>query len=135
MALRPWRRHSLVLAVGGLVYLFVGIAFIRMPVTDTRAASIELALRLAPMTVWGTVWVVTGILALASTRWPPATETWGYTAMTSLAALWSAIYALSMIFFDAPATSVSGVLVWALVGFLWWAISGLSNPDDVPADG
>lgn len=132
LGLRPWRRHSFVLAVGGGVYLFVGIAYMLIPVTPTRASSLTLALNIAPLPAWGIVWVIFGLLALASTRWPPASETWGYTAMSSLAALWGAFYGLGVAFFEAPATGITGASVWALLGFMWWGVSGLRNPDDIP---
>lgn len=132
MALRPWRRHSLVLAVAGACYFLVGFVYVTVPVTDERLGAIAFAIRLAPLPVWGVVWMTAGILCFASTRWPPANETWGYTVLASTSALWSTIYALSMLFFDAPATGITGVAVWALFGFMWWAISGLRNPDDVP---
>lgn len=130
--LRPWKRHSLVLAVGGQVYFLVGLAFLITPWAPARASSLPFLLALAPPNVWAIVWMTSGALAFASTRWPPANETWGYTVMSGLAAWWSAAYALSIILFDAPASSgATGVLVWGLFAFLWWAISGLENPDEV----
>ncbi|WP_248582611.1 hypothetical protein [Nocardioides sp. InS609-2] len=132
LALRPWRRHSLVLAVAGLVYILIGLVYILVPLTVDRSVALELALRVAPPQVWGGVWVIVGLLSLASTRWPPTSETWGYTSMSSLAALWAAIYALSMLFFGAPRTGVTAVAVWSLLAFMWWSISGLRNPDDIP---
>ena len=130
LALRPWKRHSLVVGIGGAVYLVYGAFFAAMPVNAQRRASLELALW-APAELWGFIWIFVGGLALASTRWPPASETWGYTLMSSLSVLWASFYAGGM-FLGAPVTNVGGVLVWALLGVLWWGIAGLRNPDDMP---
>lgn len=130
LGLRPWRRHSLVLAVGGAVYLLVGLSYILTPATGTRRTSLEVPLSIASLEAWGLVWVIVGLLAFASTRWPPASETWGYTAMSSLSALWSTFYAAATVM-GAPASTISAVLVWALFAFMWWAVSGLRNPDDL----
>lgn len=130
--LRPWRRHSYVLTVAGFVYLLIGLVYILVPFPPDRTTGISLALAWMPLPGWGVVWSLVGCLALASTRWPQFNETWGYTALTALSALWAFIYLLSIIFLGAPFLGLTAVLVWSLMGFLWWAISGLRNPDDVP---
>ena len=130
LQLRPWRRHSLVLAVAGAVYIAVGAVYISVPLTHDRSAGLALPLHYAPAQVWGVVWVMVGVLAVISTRWPPPNETWGYTILAALAAFWAAAYALSIALLHAPHSGLSGVLVWALVAFLWWGISGLRNPND-----
>lgn len=121
-ALRPWRRHSLVLALGGLVYVGIGSAYV------ATNPSIRLAERIAPVPAWGVLFIVAGVLALLSSRWPPASEKWGYSALSGTSAVWSALYLLSTVFFDAHA--VTGGLVWSLVTLLWWAVAGLENPAD-----
>lgn len=128
--LRPWRRHSVVLAVAGVVYICYGAAILAVPPNDARTASLRLAEQLMPIRIWGFVWIFVGLLALASTRWPPQSETWGYAAMSGLAAFWSAVIGLGILVADAPSQSLTGSLVWALMAFMWWGISGLMNPDD-----
>lgn len=132
LALRPWRRHSLVVGIGGMVYVLYGLTFFIPPVTEGRASALRLAFYLPPA-VWGVVWTLVGLLAIASTRWPPASETWGYTTMTGLSALWGLFYAFG-IPLGAPVAGLTGFLVWVLVAFLWWGIAGLRNPDDVPKE-
>jgi uncharacterized membrane protein len=127
LALRAWQRHSLVLAVAGTVYILVGISYIVSKPTESRQESLQLAISWMPLPVWGGVWIFVGCLAILSSRWPPASETWGYTTMTALAAAWSTFYVFGIVF-GAPAQGFSGVLVWALIAFMWWAISGLVNP-------
>lgn len=129
--LRPWQKHSQVVAVAGLVYAMYGVALTTIPPTDSRARGLELAIDWMPLQLWGVIWVAVGALALLSSRWPPASETWGYSAMAGLAALWSVFYLLGIIVFGAPMSGVAGTLVWGLVAFLWWGISGLRNPEDI----
>lgn len=129
--LRPWRRHSVVLGVAGLVYLLYGIALFTLDPTTTRVNGLVVALEVMDYDSWGIVWTVVGLAAIASTRWPPQSETWGYALMEFLAAFWAACYFLAMVFALAPASNVTGGLVWTMIAFLWWAVSGLSNPDDM----
>lgn len=130
LALRPWQRHSLVLAVAGAAYIGIGASYALAAPRPARASSLELALNIMPLDGWGVVWVMVGLLGVLSSRWPPASETWGYSAMSCLAALWGGFY-LGAIVVGATAQAFTGAVVWFLVAFLWWAISGLSNPDQV----
>lgn len=77
---------------------------------------------------WGYVWILVGLLSIVSSRWPPISETWGYTVLTGQSAAWALFYAAGIVFNDAPMSTLSGVLSWGLIGFMWWAISGLVNP-------
>lgn len=129
--LRPWRRHSFVLAVAGVVYISYGSALAAVPPGDARVVSFRVAIELMPIRAWGIIWIVVGLLAVASSRWPPQSETWGYAAMSGLAAFWSAVIGLGVLLMDTPSQGITGSLVWALMAFMWWAISGLVNPDDI----
>ena len=127
--LRPWTRHSVVLVVGGLVYVTVGAAYAITDPTHDRAAALAFATRLAPLPAWGVLWMVAGAAAMCSARWPPASEKWGYSVLSTLSALWAAFHALSPFFGTPFKIAFLGVLVWAFFAFLWWAIAGLWNPD------
>jgi hypothetical protein len=128
---RPWTRHGLVLAVAGHVYILVGLAYVLTSGTPnaTRESALRLALATASLQVWGAVFMAAGALALLSSRWPPASETWGYTTLTGLSSLWAGFY-FAGICLGASPQGASGVLVWGLMAFMWWAISGLVNPAD-----
>lgn len=129
VGLRPWTRHSFILATASFVYIMYGVTMTLLAPTDDRAAGLALATRWMDLSNWGWVWIFVGTLAFASTRWPPASETWGYSAMGGLAALWSGFYLLSMIFLGSPVSGIVGMLIWTLVAFIWWGISGLRNPE------
>lgn len=130
LELRPWQQHSQVLAVAGFVYLVYGVIGVGPSWDSPRDRTLTLATYI-PAWIWMLVWVVVGLLALVSTRWPPSSKTWGYTALAGLAACWSVIYATSTLLGADLARNFGGMLVWALVSYLWYAISGLVNPDDV----
>lgn len=131
--LRPFQRHSLVLAVAGLVYIALGAVYAFTDPTPQRLIGLKLALVAMPLEAWGVLWMIVGALALLSSRWPPASKTWGYSALTGLAACWAGIYLVGVVLLGTPGTGLVGALVWALMGFLWWAIAGLVNPDDILA--
>lgn len=130
--LRPWERHSQVVAGAGAVYVAYGVNLLFIPASDSRVRGLELGISWMSLHHWGLVWAAVGILGLVSTRWPPASETWGYSTLAALAAVWAAFYALGMIFLDTPINGIAGMLVWGLVAYLWWGISGLRNPEVHP---
>lgn len=129
--IRPWKRHSLVLLVAGLVYILIGISYAFTDPTPSRLVALEFALHWCSFQVWGGVFILSGILSIVSSRWPPVSETWGYTVLTGLSAGWAGFYAVGVIFGDANVSNLSGTLSWGLLAFMWWAISGLVNPTTV----
>lgn len=129
--IRPWKRHSLVLFISGLVYIGVGMAITQWVPGGPRAVAVEAALNVAPFEFWGSVFMLAGGLACLSSRWPVLSEKWGYSVLTGLSAGWSATYAASVIVGDSPSYNLSGALTWGLIAFLWWSISGLMNPDKI----
>jgi hypothetical protein len=129
--IRPFKRHSLVLLVAGGVYVLIGISYISTGATPARRASLVVAERWMSFEAWGFVWILAGVLAIVSSRWPPVSKTWGYMVLTGLSAAWAGFFLMGMIFADAPDSNATGTFAWGLVGFLWWAISGLLNPNDV----
>lgn len=128
---RPFRRHSLVLLVAGLAYVFIGVSYIVIPLTHARAQALVVALHWAPIQFWGSTWMLVGALSIISSRWPPIVESWGYMVLTGFSAGWGATYLTGVIVGESPAGNLSSATVWALMAFMWWAISGLINPDRV----
>lgn len=129
VGIRPFKRHSLVLLVAGVVYILLGGSYIFTDMSPSREHALTVALDWFPMTAWGVIFGFAGLLAIISSRWPPISETWGYTVLTGLSAGWGAFYAMGVIFRDSPTANLSGALIWGFMGFMWWAVSGLINPD------
>jgi hypothetical protein len=131
LTFRPWERHNLVLMVGGFAYILVGVMYISVDsLTVSQALSLEVALRVMELWKWGSLFVYAGLLAILSSRWPAFSKTWGYSILTGGAAGWSAVYALGFFFGNAPFAILTTSLLWGLTAFLWWAISGLHNPEE-----
>jgi len=126
--LREWKRHSIVLMVAGLVYIVLGVSYAFVHLQPAQRRGLHLALEWFPIQAWGGTFVFAGLLSILSSRWPPISETWGYTVLTGLSCGWAAIYAAGLIFFNTDAVNIRAVMSFGLLGFLWWGISGLDNP-------
>lgn len=127
--LRPWKRHSTILAVAGFLYALAGFQYIVTGPSPLRDAYLAVLLQFAPVQFWGGVFVMSGLLAIISSKWPRITETWGYMVLTGLSSGWAATYLTGVIFFHAPKTGIGQSIIWGCLGFMWWGVSGLLNPD------
>lgn len=127
--LRPWQRHSLVLMVSGLFYIFLGFSMISLgEVSFQRQEALVIPLRYMPYSYWGVVFVIAGLLAVASSRFTVVLDSWGYGVLTGMASGWSAAYFFGVLIEGASPNNVVYSLVWGLLAFMWVAISGLDNP-------
>lgn len=131
VGVRPWTRHSLVLLIAGMVYILIGFVYVKTPDGGPTWEALAFAREWFDLDQWAFLWIVVGGLAVISARWPPVAETWGYMALTALAAGWGSFYFLEVIFGDSTIGTAGVGLVWYLVAFLWWAISGLISPQKI----
>lgn len=127
--LRPWKRHSTALLVVGVLYIFIGYQYIVTPANPVRTRALFAVLQVAPISVWGSMFIFAGVLALVSTRWPPLTETWGYVVVTGLSTGWAATYLTGIWFFQSPVQNYSQVFLWGTLGFMWMVFAGFPNPE------
>jgi hypothetical protein len=114
--------------VAGLIYIITGIVFIITVPSETRKATLYLAYYWFPTQFWGSIFILAGIMAILSARWPRFSDSWGYVVLTGLSTGWSGIYIVGMIFSHMPTASFTAGVIWGLLAYLWWAISGLINP-------
>lgn len=129
-SLKPWKRHSLVLMVAGIAYVFIGLSYIYAEPNPSREVALHYALNWFSLDAWGWWFVTTGVVTIISSRWPPVSRTWGYMLLTGLATAWGLVYLAGILLWDSPITNISGAILWGVFGFLWWAISGLVDPTD-----
>lgn len=129
IGVRPFLRHSLVLLVAGAVYVAIGYSYLQTEPNAARLDALYYALKVTSYNNWGFVFMVVGILAVISSRWPPVSEKWGYFVLTGQSVAWALFYLTGILFHDSAPANIVGVLSWGLIGFLWWAISGLVNPN------
>jgi hypothetical protein len=128
---RPWKRHSLILTVGGFLYVMIGFSYIRSPLTPGREILLKILLQVAPIQVWGSIFVLSGLLSMLSSCWPLSSEKWGYMVLTGMSSGWGSTHLLGAVFFDSPSVAFTQALLWGILAFMWWGISGLSNPETV----
>lgn len=126
---RAWKRHSLILTVAGFIYILIGAAYVLAAPNEAREVALQILLRIAPLHFWGGVFIFAGLLSIVSSKWPPLVETWGYMVLTGLSMGWGSTYLMGILFGNSPWVNINGCLLWSLLGFLWWAISGLANPE------
>lgn len=126
--LRPWKRHSTILMVGGFMYAVIGWVYAFGPPNPLRDRALVILTQIASVQLWGTIFLAAGIATMISSRWPPVSEAWGYMVLEGLSAAWCATYLLGLVFYNSSA-NLTGGIVWGLLAFMWWAISGLLNPD------
>lgn len=131
LGIRPFQHHSRVLLVAGFAYISIGMTYRFAEPTPERTKALYFALSWWDLDAWGWVFIITGVLAIISSRWPPFSRSWGYVALTSLSSGWAAFYLTGILLHDAPWANFSRVAIWGLMAYLWWAISGLRNPEDL----
>lgn len=131
IGIRPWTRHSLVLLIAGLVYIVIGVVYYRSPDGSPTWQALVTAREWLTLDHWSFIWMFVGVLSMISSKWPPVAEKWGYMALTGLAAAWGAFYILGVMFGPSTLGTAAIGLVWWLVGFMWWAISGLVSPEEI----
>lgn len=117
--------------VAGILYTLVGVSYALSHPTPGRKQSLSFLLEIAPQQFWGGLFMLAGVLTSISSVWPPFAHTWGYMILTGLSAGWGAVYLMGMLFFSSPSTNITQVCLWGILAYMWWAISGLINPDEV----
>jgi hypothetical protein len=124
----------MLLIVVGFLFVLAGVQYIITGPSRIRDVALATVLQIAPVYFWGGLFIVAGLLAIVSSKWPPKSEKWGYMVLTGLSSGWSATYLTSILFFNAPWANVGQVIIWAVLGFLWWGISGFPNPEPPPKE-
>lgn len=133
LTFRPWERHSTVVFVGGLVYICLGVSYLAVSeLSVRRSISLFVALSIMPLETWASLFIIAGLLACISSTWPSFSDIWGYMVLTGLSAGWSAMYFTGFIFGPASVANLPYALIWFLMAFTWWGISGLVNPTRDP---
>lgn len=127
-AYRPWDRHSAIMMGGGVAYVAIGLNYIFDTQPESRTEAMIYALRIMPFTGWGIGFAIVGILAFLSAIWPNLERAWGYVVLTGWSAAWSSFWFAGSLLTDAKIACLTSGAVWALLGFLWWGVSGLISP-------
>ncbi|QDH85266.1 hypothetical protein HWC49_gp35 [Gordonia phage Kenosha] len=124
---KPWDRHGLILVTAGVIYAAIGFMFTLQPATQLRSENLKLALSIMPYFGWGVGFIVVGLFTVVTSRWPLAPKSLGYSTLTGWTVAWAGFHIVGGTAADNTAYIASG-FSWAMVAFLWWAISGLVSP-------
>lgn len=127
--LRPWSRHGRILTIGGVIYIMIGSSYMVQRPSSNRDIALQAVIKIAPLQVWGSIFVLAGLLSIISSRWPPKVEMWGYVVLTGISLMWGTAYLTGVTLANSPAANIGGALLWSLLGLLWWSIAGLRNPE------
>lgn len=127
-------RRGAFLALFGIVYLLIGYSYLGDRPTPAVRAALRLAINVAPLWVYGLVWILGGATALiVGLIVPPTRDAVGFIAMITLPTLWACVYFAAWLHNDAPRGWTSALL-FALVAFAVAVVSGMPNPVKVPGD-
>jgi ABC-type transport system involved in multi-copper enzyme maturation permease subunit len=116
-------RRGAVLVLLGAIYTLIGIGYITTPLTEAAADQLHFALTIASSYVWGYLFLITGIVAVISSRWPPGKTTWGYGFLAATSLWWAGQYFIGMVIVHARG-SYRGVLSWLALSVMILIISG-----------
>ena len=117
------RRGAFLLLIGG-IYAVVGFAYAAFDLSPNATAAYAMALTLAPMHVWGTVWCLSGVCAAVTGFWPPSKDAWGFMVLAGWSALWAVLCACSTLFMASDRGWISG-LIWGAFGGACMIVSGM----------
>ncbi|QPL14681.1 membrane protein [Gordonia phage Schwartz33] len=124
---KPWSRHGLILTTAGITYVAMGVMYASQPATELRSENLKLALEIMPYFWWGIGFVVVGGITIISARWPYAPKSLGYSVLTGWSTAWAGFHIFGGLGTGNTAYVASG-FSWAMVAFMWWAVSGLISP-------
>lgn len=125
---RTLGRRGAILLSYGTVWALYGFAQITSPQPDQRG--LTPALELMPLTVWGWLWVTTGLVAIVC-AWMPQGLDWPAFLLLPLMVLpWMASYLAAWISGDFPRGWVAA-LVWAVIAVPVLVVAGWREPPRV----
>ena len=128
-------RRGLFLVLFGAVYLLIGYSYLTVSQTSQPLVkhALRLALNVAPLTVYGWLWVaagglaaVSGLFTITSSRRPI-----GFIAAVVMPSLWTLVYLAAWIDGDVPRGWVSALL-FGLLAAAVWVVAGMPDPHEFP---
>ncbi len=82
--LLPWTRESLVLVLAGLLFVAQGLSLMFYTASAPRWEALVIARNVMPLNWWGLFFIVCGVVATVTSRWPAEAHHWGYIILTGL---------------------------------------------------
>lgn len=115
------------LAAFGIVYVLVGFNLTQR-IPQSQADAYKLATALAPIWVYGLLWIACGATALLVAVWHQVGRYGaGFAALTLSASLWSVVWAAAWIHGDAT-RGYQGAVIYGAFAFTAQIVAGLVDP-------
>jgi fatty acid desaturase len=126
--MRQLGRRGAILLCYGTVWALYGYAQITSPQPDQRG--LQPILERVPLTVWGCLWVATGLTAIVSAFLPQGRDWVGFLALPGMVLPWMTSYLLAWLMGDFPRGWVAA-LVWAVIAVPVLVVAGWREPPRV----
>jgi hypothetical protein len=125
---RALGRRGAILLSYGTVWALYGYAQITTPQPDQRG--LRPVLELLPLTVWGWLWICTGLAAVVS-AWLPQGRDWvGFLSLPAMVLPWMGSYLIAWLTGDFPRGWVAA-LVWGVIAVPVLVVAGWREPPRV----
>lgn len=121
-------RKGAFLLLMGFMYLDIGYSYVVQPVTAITASQLKLALRVAPLWVYGLGWMFGGALMMivgSSLTHRFTRDTWGFVVGAMVPAVWSTVWFSAWADGDA---SVRGWILYFAFASAMFLAAGFANP-------
>jgi fatty acid desaturase len=118
-------RRGAILISYGTVWSLYGFAQITSPQPDQRG--LKPLLEVAPLAVWGGLWVATGLVAVVAAWLPQGLDWAGFLALPAMVLPWMGSYAAAWVTGDFPRGWVAA-LVWGVIAVPVLVVAGWREP-------
>lgn len=128
MTLQLGRRGAF-LVLFAVVYALIGYSYLTLSPASVKAVRMSLhwALNVAPLPVWGWVWIATAVIAAASGLFAPGRKAAGFVAGVVMPVLWGLANLAAWISRDVPRGWVSAAIYAALAAAVG-VVAGMPEP-------
>lgn len=124
-------RRGAFLLLFAVVYGGIGVAYLSFPLPAPTRGSLRMVLAVAPIAVWGWVWIASAAVAvICAFGDSPRKDRWGFGAMSVMSAVWSANYVYAGITSAGGLTFARGAVGALLYGALSGAITICAGWDE-----
>lgn len=115
-------RRGAVLILFGVIFILLGVS-LRADVPPLVLEQLRVALSVAPLVFWSTVFITIGAVGCANAFYPPGKDNYGFIAMAGLSYLWSG-FLVSTWIMDQPPRGLVSAFIYATFGSALTIISG-----------
>jgi hypothetical protein len=112
-----------------VVYLAIGVSFVLIPATPSRAEALRWLTDLLPIWPFASLWIAAGLTGAVSAFYCRPRDWVGFFALTLAPAVWGFLFLIGVIFGAPPLGIVSTAIYWLLAAAMM-VVSGMQGPND-----